>query len=75
MKERPTPDQQRFRNQCTGVGQTRSASEQTGARRAQRVIDAAPPEQRKAAIGYPDPTPAEYAVCPPGQVARQTTLR
>jgi hypothetical protein len=69
------PDEQRFRNQCTGIGQTRQASEQTGARRSQRVIDCAPAEQRKFAVGYPTPTPAEYCLAAPGMVPRQTTLR
>ena len=48
----------RFRNQGTGIGSTRSASERTGARRPQAVIDAAPPAQRKVADrSYPAPTP------------------
>ncbi len=48
----------RFRNQGTGIGQTRSASERTGARRSQAVIDAAPPAQRKVADrSYPAPLP------------------
>lgn len=68
-------DPQRFRNQCTGIGQTRQASERTGARRSQAVIDCAPPEQRKLAVGYPEPTPEEYAMAAPGNVPRQTTLR
>lgn len=75
MKARPQPDQQRFRNQVTGVGQTRQASENTGARRSQVVIDASPKKQRRHAVGYPQPTPAEFAFVPPGKVARQTTLR
>ena len=69
------PDEQRFRNQCTGIGQTRQASERTGANRSQCVIDSAPAEQRKLAIGYPEPTPADYAMCEAGSVPRQTTLR
>lgn len=69
------PDEQRARNQMSGIGQTRQASEQTGARRSQRVIDCAPPEQRKFAVGYPTPTPAEYCLAAPGMVPRQTTLR
>lgn len=75
MKSRPVPDQQRFRDQCTGVGQTRLASERTGASRSQRVIDATPAAQRRHAVGYPTPTPAEYAMCEPGMLPRQTTLR
>lgn len=75
MNKRPTPDLHRFRNQCTGIGQTRQASEMTGARRSQCVIDCAPTAQRKHAVGYPTPTPAEYAMCKPGSAPRQTTLR
>lgn len=75
MNQRPIPDLGRFRDQCTGIGQTRAASERTGHNRAQRVIDCAPTEQRPLAVGYPTPTPAEYAYTEPGQVARQTTLR
>jgi len=46
----------RFRNQGTGIGQTRSASERTGAYRSQDVIDAAPAAQRKVADrSYPAP--------------------
>ena len=49
----------RFRNQGTGIGQTRGASERTGARRSQAVIDAAPPAQRAVADrSYPAPLPA-----------------
>lgn len=70
------PTQERFRAQCTGIGQTRQASESTGMHRSQCVIDCAPKDQRKFAIGYPTPTPEEYSMCPPGQVRRQmTTLR
>lgn len=74
MLERPIPDLARFRNQCTGIGQTRQASERTGQRRSQAVIDCAPAEQRKFAVGYPEPTPEDYAYTKPGTVARQTTL-
>lgn len=74
MLKRPIPDEQRFRNQCTGIGQTRQASERTGARRSQCVIDCAPAEQRKFAVGYPTPTPEEWSMCAPGTVPRQTTL-
>ena len=46
----------RFRNQGTGIGQTRGASERTGARRSQAVIDAAPAAQRRVADrSYPAP--------------------
>ena len=46
----------RFRNQGTGIGQTRSASENTGRYRSQCVIDAAPAAQRKVADrSYPAP--------------------
>ena len=46
----------RFRNQGTGIGSTRSASERTGARRSQAVIDAAPAAQRRVADrSYPAP--------------------
>lgn len=74
MLKRPIPDLSRFRDQCTGIGQTRAASERTGHRRSQAVIDCAPPEQRKFAVGYPTPTPEEYAVTSAGNVARQGTL-
>ena len=48
----------RFRNQGTGIGSTRSASERTGARRSQAVIDAAPAAQRQVADrSYPAPLP------------------
>ena len=48
----------RFRNQGTGIGSTRSASERTGARRSQAVIDAAPAaQQRVADRSYPAPLP------------------
>jgi hypothetical protein len=47
-----------FRNQATGIGQTRRASEQTGAVRAQRAINAAPPSQLVCADrSYPAPGP------------------
>lgn len=50
----------RFRNQGSGIGSTRSASERTGARRAQAVIDAASPAQRAVADrSYPAPLPAD----------------
>lgn len=69
-------DPQRARNQMTGIGQTREASEQTGARRSQRVIDCAPAKQRKFAAyaGYPQPTPEDCAYPALGTVVRQTTL-
>ena len=69
------PSPERFRAQCTGIGQTRQASEATGLRRSQCVIDCAAADQRKLAIGYPTPTPDEYAMCTPGNVMRQITLR
>lgn len=75
MNKRPIPDLGRFRDQCTGIGQTRAASERTGHRRSQEVIDCAPADQRKFAVGYPTPTPAEYAYTSPGTVPRQGTLR
>lgn len=74
MLKRPIPDLARFRDQCTGIGQTRAASERTGHARSQCVIDCAPAEQRKFAVGYPTPTPEEYAVTSAGNVARQGTL-
>lgn len=75
MLKRPIPDLARFRDQATGIGQTRAASERTGHARSQRVIDCAPAEQRKHAVGYPEPTPEEFAYPALGAVARQTTLR
>ena len=74
MLKRPIPDLARFRDQCTGIGQTRAASERTGHARSQCVIDCAPAEQRKFAVGYPAPTPDEYCLGMRGTVARQTTL-
>jgi hypothetical protein len=74
MLKRPIPDLARFRDQCTGIGQTRAASERTGHARSQAVIDCAPVEQRKFAVGYPEPTPEEYSRLHPGTVARQGTL-
>lgn len=51
-------DMQRFRDQATGIGQTRQASAMTGAARSQRVIDAAPKAQERVADpSYPAPTP------------------
>ena len=48
----------RFRNQGSGIGQTCSASERTGARRSQAVIDAAPSAQLKVKDrSYPAPSP------------------
>lgn len=65
----------KFRNQATGIGQTLSASERTGARRAQCAIDAAPAAQRKVADrSYPAPTPVAE-VWPPLSVPFQSTLR
>lgn len=76
MKDIRTPDAQRFRAQATGIGQTRAASELTGRSRSQRVIDCAPPEQRRHAVGYPEPTPMECAVAAPLTTAiRRGTLR
>jgi hypothetical protein len=49
---------QRYRNQATGIGQTRRAAEQTGGCRSQCVIDCAPPEQLKVKDrSYPAPGP------------------
>lgn len=45
--------EQRFRNQATGIGSTRKASEQTGAMRSQVVADNMPEAQAKCADGYP----------------------
>lgn len=51
------PSPQDFRAQGTGIGQSRSASLQTGKRRAQRVIDAAPLAQQAVADrSYPAPS-------------------
>lgn len=49
-------DPARFRAQATGIGQTRMASEMTGAARAMEVVDHMPPHCRAAvpaAEGYP----------------------
>lgn len=51
-------DPQTFRAKATGIGQSQSMSQRTGAYRAQRVIDSVSPECRKdipAAEGYPAP--------------------
>lgn len=69
------PDPVRFRAQCTGIGQTIQGSEQTGMRRSQRVIDCAPPEQRKLAVGYPSTTEEQMAAIGVSMAPRQTTLR
>jgi len=46
----------RYRNQATGIGQTRAGAEVQGACRSQCVIDAAPTEQLKVADrSYPAP--------------------
>lgn len=74
MNKRPIPDLARFRDQCTGIGQTRQASERTGHARSQCVIDCAPADQRKFAVGYPAPREDEYTMCTAGNVPRQTTL-
>ena len=58
----------RYRNQATGIGQTRSASECTGRVRSQAVIDAAPPAQLKVKDrSYPAPGPrlVDGVVCDP----------
>lgn len=60
-----TPEQaQHYRAVATGVGQTLRGSEMTGARRAQRVADCMPADQRAALVpnsGYPAPRdPAMY---------------
>jgi hypothetical protein len=67
----------RFRNQGTGIGQTRSASERTGAYRSQAVIDAAPAAQRACADrSYPAPMvggmgwPVESAISSPDPLQR-----
>jgi hypothetical protein len=52
----------RFRAQATGIGQSLSASEQTGARRSQVVADT-PGSTATAKEGYPPPTP-EYPTLP-----------
>lgn len=70
------PSAERFRAQCTGIGQSRKASEQTGQRRSQEVIDCAPKDQRKFgnAAGYPAPIDDGYTM--PGKAFRQmSTLR
>jgi len=47
-----------FRNQATGIGQSRGMSEATGAVRSLRVIDCAPKSQLVVADrSYPRPTP------------------
>lgn len=76
MKECNVPDPVRFRAQATGIGSTRGASEATGRGRAQRVIDCAPAEQRKHAVGYPAPTPDELCYSSAAIVAvRRSSLR
>jgi len=52
-----------FRNQATGIGQTRGASFNTGAMRAAEVVEHTPPEQHRAtprAEGYPPRTMAPF---------------
>jgi hypothetical protein len=49
--------EERYRNQATGIGSTRAASERTGRNRAEAVINAAPAAQRACADdSYPAPT-------------------
>ena len=55
-------DPSAFRNQATGIGQTRGASAATGAMRAMEVVEHMPPDCRPcvpAAEGYPKDTPFE----------------
>lgn len=73
MKTCNIPDPVKFRAQCTGIGQSREASEMTGRMRAQRVIDSATPEQQKRAVGYPEPMPA-YSM-PVMMATRRGSLR
>jgi hypothetical protein len=75
MKTCSIPDPVRFRAQCTGIGSTRAAAESTGMRRSQEVIDAAPADQRKHAVGYPAPTPDAYAWATSGIVSRMSFKR
>ena len=75
MKDCKHPDPQRFRAQATGIGSTREASEWTGRNRAQRVIDSAPPEQRKHASGYPAPTPEDCCLAVVATPMRRSSLR
>jgi hypothetical protein len=75
MKARPIPDLARFRDQCTGIGQTRAASQSTGHRRSQKVIDCAPPAQAKLAVGYPPRSEyGDHCSSTEQQIAVQTTL-
>jgi hypothetical protein len=59
--------ERRFRNQATGIGQTRAASESSGAARSQRVADAIPADMRACADdSYPAPIPdGPTALTPP----------
>ena len=67
-----------FRNQATGIGQTRLASERTGARRSQCVADAVPSMMRDCMDrSYPAPVAGGPTDCATGSgsVLVQTTLR
>ncbi len=71
-------DQLQARNLATGIGQTVTAAEHSGAARSQRVIDAAPADQLHGACGYPEPTPEFGLVvvsAPSNRAARQKTIR
>jgi hypothetical protein len=72
-----TPEySRRFRNQATGIGQSRSASEMTGAARSARVVDCGPStvsKQVAEATGYPQPMPD--SMCGVAPMPMQTSLR
>lgn len=78
MKEPTVPGAEQFRNQATGIGQCRDASERTGACRAREIVETtdtkATPEQMKAA-GFP-PKSDDMLICErgPGYIY-QTSLR
>lgn len=66
----------RFRAQATGIGQSRSASEMTGAMRAAEAVEHMPPSQRRAVPaveGYPAPT-GPFETVEPGGVEDSTAL-
>lgn len=75
MKKCTIPNPQQFRNQATGIGQTRAASERTGAMRSACVSATIPFGQRQHADGYPPSTDAMVACMMTTPVRRSTLLR
>lgn len=73
MKTSSIPSPEKFRAQCTGIGQTRAESERTGSIRSMAVAMSMPPEQAKHAVGYPAPPEAMALLAP--MATRRGSLR